>query len=172
MFFDLYIHSPLCLRLFNQIQHPELALLSWTPHMNISSWSKGQGISLTTVFLPSGRYRYLCFPMGLSGSSDDWLCSAKSTVKQEDHWRHPYLGLKTGWLPFSNAAPSLMSLFLQFELGDRLPFLWFIIAKDRVRPDPIWFPSSYLSIRCPLLPGARKSIGALHPWFCTLYTLL
>ena len=36
---------------------------------------------LTTFLLPSGRYRYLSLPMGMSSSSDDWCRISDSVIK-------------------------------------------------------------------------------------------
>ena len=103
---------------------------------------------LTTFLLPSGRYRFLRAPMGLSASSDEWCY-------RSDHALHGLPGVLKLVDDILVQAPDYATLFerldkvmsscrehnitlslKKLEIGDQVKFAGFVISADGILADP------------------------------------
>ena len=103
---------------------------------------------LTTFLLPSGRYRYLCAPMGLSSSSDEWCRRSDMTIENipgvyklvddylisgddieevADKIRKVLSKCRKHGLSISEA---------KFEISNEISFAGYILSEKGVQPDP------------------------------------
>ena len=103
---------------------------------------------LTTFLLPSGRYRYLRLPMGLSSSSDEW-CMHTDRAIEGLPWACKIVDDILVWAPsFTELldririiAKRCLSLNIvlsksKLKIGEEVPFAGLIVGPTGVRPDP------------------------------------
>ena len=103
---------------------------------------------LTTSFLPSGRYRYLCAPMGFSSSSDEWcrqsdraiegMPFAKKIVDDIFVWADSLPELLEHIRKIASKCRELNIILSRkkFLIGNELPFIGLIVGAKGVSPDP------------------------------------
>ena len=103
---------------------------------------------LTTFILPSGRYRYLRAPMGMSASSDEWcqrsdivILGVPGTQKIVDDILicapNPKELLVRGRVVLSRAREMGIAISRKkFQIGDNVSFAGFEVDSSGVRPDP------------------------------------
>ena len=104
---------------------------------------------ITTFLLPSGRFRYLRAPMGLSSSSDKWcrhldralegLAFAKKIVDDILVWASD---LPTLYERIRTIAERCQNLNIvlskkKFAIGTELPFAGLIVSAKGAKPDPV-----------------------------------
>ena len=108
-----------------------------------------QGSSLVTTFiLPSGRYRYLRAPMGLSASSDEW-CRRSDVIVSGLPWARKIVDDTLIWAPDWETLHARCRVVLnrckehgitislrKLELGTSIPFAGFVVSSTGLRPDP------------------------------------
>ena len=103
---------------------------------------------ITTFLLPSGRYRYLRAPMGLSSSSDEWCRQSDRAIEGLPFTRK----IVDDILIWADSMPSLieririvakrcqeMNIILskkKFQIGSELPFAGLIVSANGISPDP------------------------------------
>ncbi len=104
---------------------------------------------LTTFLLPSGRYRYLRAPMGLSCSSDEWcrhsdraiegLAFARKIVDDILVWSNtlPLLHERIKIIAARCADLNIILSRKKFEMGPELSFAGLILNSTGVKPDPL-----------------------------------
>ena len=103
---------------------------------------------LTTFLLPSGRYRYLCLPMGMSSSSDDW-CRISDTVIEGYPWAKKIVDDILVHAPDYQTLHSRLRLILnrcqainmtiskkKLQIGESIKFAGHIIEQNGIKPDP------------------------------------
>ena len=103
---------------------------------------------LTTFLLPSGRYRYLRAPMGLSCSSDEW-CRHSDRAIEGLHFARKIVDDILVW---ATELPQLherikviadrckdLNIILsrkKFEIGSEISFAGLLLSEKGVKPDP------------------------------------
>ena len=103
---------------------------------------------LTTFLLPSGRYRYLHAPMGLSSSSDEWcrhsdqaihgLPFTKKIVDDILVWGSSLPELYN-WIRVIAARCNDLNIALskkKFVIGNEISFAGLLLTEKGVKPDP------------------------------------
>ena len=103
---------------------------------------------LTTFLLPSGRYRYLRAPMGLSSSSDEW-CRHSDRAVEGLPWSRKIVDDILIWASsvseleqrIRTVADRCANIGLtlspkKFQMGTELEFAGCVIGRGGVRPDP------------------------------------
>ena len=103
---------------------------------------------LTTFLLPSGRYRYLRLPMGMSSSSDDWCRISDAVIKGFPWARKIVDDILISARSFSQLHQRIRQVLLRcrdinlivskskFQIGTSVKFAGHIISKDGIEPDP------------------------------------
>ena len=103
---------------------------------------------LTTFLLPSGRYKYLRAPMGLSASSDEWcrhsdvviegLPFAKKIVDDILIWASNLTELKQNIKTILDKCRevNITISHKKFKIGNKLKFAGHIISNQGITPDP------------------------------------
>ena len=99
---------------------------------------------LTTFLIPSGRYRYLRAPMGLSSSFDEW-CRYSDFVNEGCEFAKKILI----WAPTMDLLEKRILQILErhaninvtisrkkFAIGTEIPFTDFLISDQGIKPDP------------------------------------
>ena len=100
--------------------------------------------SLTTFLLPSGRYRYLSLPMGMSSSSDDW-CRISDSVIEGFQWAKKTVDDILIHAPDYQTLHKRLNLVLdrcqdinltiskaKLQIGDIISFAGHTISKDSI----------------------------------------
>ena len=103
---------------------------------------------LTTFLLPSGRYRYLRAPMGLSASSDEW-CRRSDIIISGLSYARKIVDDTLVWAPTWEVLHERCREVLKrcrkygitislrkFELGTSIPFAGHIVSNKGIKPDP------------------------------------
>ena len=103
---------------------------------------------LTTFLIPSGRYRYLRAPMGLSSSSDKW-CRYSDYVIEGCEFAKKIVDDILIWAPTLEclekqiiqilercATINFQSLEKKITIGTEIPFAGFLISDNWIKPDP------------------------------------
>ena len=103
---------------------------------------------VTTFLLPSGRYRYLRAPMGLSASSDEW-CRRSDVIVSGLPWAKKIVDDTLIWAPNWDTLHERCQVVLarcrkfgitislrKLELGTEIPFAGHIVSDTGIRPDP------------------------------------
>ena len=103
---------------------------------------------LTTFLIPSGRYRYLRAPMGLSSSSDEWCrysdyviegCEfAKKIVDDILIWASSLVSLEQRIIQILERCATINVTISKkkFTIGTEIPFVGFLISDNGIKPDP------------------------------------
>ena len=103
---------------------------------------------LTTLLIPSGRYRYLRAPMGLSSSSDEWgrysdyviegREFAKKIVDDILIWAPSLLCLEQRIIHILERCGTINVTISKkkFTIGTEIPFAGFLISDNGIKPDP------------------------------------
>ena len=108
-----------------------------------------ESLRLTTFFLPSGRYRYLCAPMGLSSSSDEW-CRHSDTVLEGLPFARKIADDILVWSPDLPTLVDRIKIIAErckkinvilskkkFEIGNEISFAGLVISSRGIKPpDP------------------------------------
>jgi len=126
---------------------------------------------LTTFLLPSGRYRYLRAPMGLSSSSDEW-CRHSDRAIEGMPWARKIVDDILVWAP---DYPSLLDRVRQIcekcvdlhitlsqsklAIGEELPFAGCIVTPEGIRPDPARIEALTKFPRPKDITGVRSFLG-------------
>ena len=126
----------------------------------------------TTFLLPSGRYRYLWAPMGLSSSSDEWCCHSDRSINGLSFTKK----IVDDILVWGSSLPDLydririiasccndLNIALskkKFVIGNEISFAGLLLTEKGVKPDParISALSDFLMLKD--VTGVR-----LFPWF-------
>ena len=103
---------------------------------------------ITTFLLPSGRYRYLRAPMGLSLSSDEWCRQSDRAIESLSFTKK----IVDDILIWADTMPTLIeririvakrcqeiNIILskkKFQIGSELPFAGLVISAKGISPDP------------------------------------
>ena len=103
---------------------------------------------LTTFLIPSGRYRYLRAPMGLSSSSDKW-CRCSDFVIEGCEFAKKIVDDILIWAPSLDKLEQRIIQILErcatinvtiskkkFTIGTEIPFARFLISDNGIKPDP------------------------------------
>ena len=103
---------------------------------------------LTTFLLPSGRYRYLRAPMGLSSSSDEW-CRHSDRVVEGFPWCKKIVDDILIWAPNIQELEERLRAVIarcdrlhvtlsrsKFQIASSLPFAGCVVSDKGVQPDP------------------------------------
>ena len=103
---------------------------------------------LTTFLIPSGRYRYLRAPMGLSSSSDEW-CRYSDFVIESCEFSKKIVDDILIWAPSLEQLEQRIIQILdscatinvtiskkKFMIGTEIPFAGFLISDHGIKPDP------------------------------------
>ena len=103
---------------------------------------------LTTFLLPSGRYRYLRAPMGLSSSSDEW-CRHSDTVLEGLPFARKIVDDILVWSPDLPTLVDRIKIIAErckkiniilskkkFEIGNEISFAGLMISSRGIKPDP------------------------------------
>ena len=103
---------------------------------------------LTTFLLPTGRYRYLCAPMGLSSPSDEWCRHSdraiqgfpftKKIVDDILVWASNLPELYDRICLIARRCESLNIALSRkkFEIGSEISFAGLLLTEKGVKPDP------------------------------------
>ena len=103
---------------------------------------------LTTFLIPSGRYRYLRAPMGLSSSSDKWCrysdfviesCEfAKKIVDDILIWAPSLAELEKRIIQVLDRCATINVTISKkkFTIGTEIPLAGFLISDQGIKPDP------------------------------------
>ena len=103
---------------------------------------------LTTFLLPSGRYRYLRAPMGLTASSDEWcfasdaliegLPFARKIVDDILIWGEDLRTLiqRARVILLRCRTENVTISAKKFEMGECISFAGFVIGAEGIKPDP------------------------------------
>ena len=103
---------------------------------------------LTTFLLPSGRYRYLRAPMGLSASSDEWCARSDITIADLDFckkivddilvWADTLALLLTRLrIILSRCRTHNVTISMsKLCVGTSIPFAGFLVTDNGIKPDP------------------------------------
>ena len=103
---------------------------------------------LTTFLLPSGKYRYLCAPMGCSASSDEWcrrsdiaIAGVPSTQKLVDDILisapTKEIALQRLCMTLEGCRKARVTLSMKkLKLGQEVKFGGYIINSEGVKPNP------------------------------------
>ena len=103
---------------------------------------------LTTFLLPSGRYRYLRAPMGLSSSSDEW-CRHSDTVLEGLPYARKIVDDILVWAETMPQLVDRVKIIAErckkinivlsrkkFEIGSEIAFAGLMISARGIKPDP------------------------------------
>ena len=103
---------------------------------------------LTTFLLPSGRYRYLRLPMGMSSSSDDW-CRISDAVIKGFPWARkivddilisassfPQLHERIRQVLVRCREINLIVSAKKLQVGTSVKFAGHMVSSDGIMPDP------------------------------------
>ena len=103
---------------------------------------------LTTFILPSGRYRYLRAPMGLSSSSDEWcrhadralhgLSFTKKIVDDILVWgiNLPELYMRIRMIASRCSELNIALSKKKFVIGNEISYAGLLLTEKRVKPEP------------------------------------
>ena len=103
---------------------------------------------LTTFIIPQGCFRFLCAPMGLSSSGDEWCHRSDETIENIENVRKlvddyfveakDIKGLeKTLCELLDNCAKAGVTFSkCKFQIGESVKFAGHIVSKKGVEPDP------------------------------------
>ena len=103
---------------------------------------------LTTFILPSGRYRYLRAPMGLSASSDEWCLRSDLALSGIQDMRK-IVDDVLAWAVDNINLLRRLRVILQrcrenhitiskkkFAIGNKITFAGYLVTSEGIRPDP------------------------------------
>ena len=103
---------------------------------------------LKTFLIPSGRYRYLRAPMGLSSSSDEW-CRCSDFVIEGFEFAKKLVDDILIWAPSLDVLEKLILQILdrcatinvtiskkKFTIATEIQFAGFLISDQGIKPDP------------------------------------
>jgi len=103
---------------------------------------------LTTFLLPSGRYRYLRAPMGLSASSDEW-CSSSDVIITGLPWAKKIVDDTIIWADTFEQLLKRVRIVMErcrkynitiskkkLEIAEKITFAGFVISENGISPDP------------------------------------
>ena len=126
---------------------------------------------LTTFLLPSGRYRYLHAPMGLSSSSDEWcrhsdraiegLNFAKKIVDDVIVWASSIEELSERVRIVARRCQELNIILSRkkFVMGEEIEFAGFVVNARGVSPDPAQIAALKEFPRPRDITGVRSFLG-------------
>jgi transposase InsO family protein len=126
---------------------------------------------LTTFLLPSGRYRYLRAPMGLSSSSDEWcrhsdraiegLNFAKKIVDDVIVWASSIEELSERVRIVARRCQKLNIILSRkkFVMGEEIEFAGFVVNARGVSPDPAQIAALKEFPRPKDITGVRSFLG-------------
>ena len=132
---------------------------------------------LTTLLLPSGCYRYLSLPMGMSSLSDDWCRISDSVIEgfpwatniMDDILIHTpdYLILhKRLYLVLTRCQEINLTISKsKLQIGDTINFAGHTISKDGIFPNTNMLKAitEFKQNGTKGIPGPRKPARKLHP---------
>jgi hypothetical protein len=126
---------------------------------------------LTTFILPSGRYRYLRAPMGLSSSSDEW-CKHSDRAIEGLHFAKKIVDDILVWAPsleelgnrvrqIANRCKALNVILSRkkFVIGEEIEFAGLIINANGIKPDPTQVEALRKFPRPKDITGVRSFLG-------------
>jgi len=126
---------------------------------------------LTTFLLPSGRYRYLRAPMGLSSSSDEW-CRHSDRAIEGMPWARKIVDDILVWAPDIHTLMDRVRQICticddlhitlsktKLKIGEELPFAGCIVTPEGVRPDPARIECLTKFPRPKDITGVRSFLG-------------
>ena len=103
---------------------------------------------LTTFLLPSGHYRYLRGPIGLSASTDEW-CRHSDIIIEGLSWAKKIVDDTLIWADSPATLEQRIRTILQrcrennitiskkkFHIGQSIAFAGYIISQDGIKPNP------------------------------------
>ena len=108
----------------------------------------GESSYLTTFLIPSGKYRYLRAPMGLSSSSDKLCCYSGFAIESCEFAKKIVDNILI-WAPSLEQLEKRITQILdrcttinvtiskkKFAFGTEIPFAGFLISDHGIKPDP------------------------------------
>ena len=126
---------------------------------------------LTTFLLPSGRYRYMCSPMGLSSSSDKYCCHSDLAI----HGLPFTKKIVDNILVWGSSLPELydcirviaarcneLNIALskkKFVIGNEILFAGLLLTEKGVKPDPARISALLEFPRPKDVTGVRSFLG-------------